>query len=92
MRQSPPSKPINVQLYRMDGMIVWFGCVQQEQDVLLVSHVGRPSKSRRAQGFSHSLSRSDSFLVHSGWEILRAPDGFLASLSGPKSGSVSRSS
>ena len=78
----------------MDGMIVLFGCVQQEQDVFLVSHVCRPSKSCHAQGVSHSLGgkhrpdRSDAFLVHPGGEILCAPVGFLAPLPGLKGGGV----
>jgi hypothetical protein len=79
-------------------MIVWFGYVQQEQDVFLVSHVCRPSTSYRAQWVSHSLGgrhrpgRSDAFLVHPGGEIPRAPDSFLAPLPELKGTSVSLSS
>jgi hypothetical protein len=73
-------------------MIVLLGCVQQEQDVLLVSYVVDHRSLAVLKGFRLVLVVLIPSWSIAGWEILRAPDGFLASLSGPKSGSVSRSS
>ena len=66
----------------MDEMIVLFCCAQQEQDMILVSQVCKPSKFYCAERVfpqpvrNYRPGRSNAFLVHPGREIARGIDVF----------------